>query len=135
MHWLGGVLDHAPALSALCAPTVNCSKRYKDWSFAPSNVTWGIQNRSCAVRAKVCSCLLFVVLSGFVVCCFVVRCSLFIHSHVLFVLLCVVGRWPRRDLLREQARLRRREPLPYPRRHRCWYVCMSCVVCVRCAFQ
>jgi len=53
LHWLGGILAHAPAIAALHAPTVNCFRRYTDFSFAPTLATWGIQNRTCAVRAKV----------------------------------------------------------------------------------
>ena len=28
-HWIGGQLAHAPALTAIAAPTINCAKRYK----------------------------------------------------------------------------------------------------------
>jgi glutamine synthetase len=51
-HWLAGQLEHARALAALAAPTVNCTKRYKLWSFAPMNVTWGYEDRTTAVRVK-----------------------------------------------------------------------------------
>jgi|SRR5947209_14079281 len=51
-HWIGGQLAHAPALAALVAPTVNCAKRYKLWSFAPMNATWGYEDRTVAVRVK-----------------------------------------------------------------------------------
>jgi glutamine synthetase len=51
-HWLGGQLAHARALAALVAPTVNCAKRYKLWSFAPMNVSWGYEDRTTAVRVK-----------------------------------------------------------------------------------
>ena len=50
--WVGGQLAHLPALTAFFAPTVNCGKRYKLWSFAPVNATWGLENRSVAVRVK-----------------------------------------------------------------------------------
>jgi len=52
-HWLAGLMHHAPAITAFMSPTVNCYKRYKENSFAPTNVSWGIQNRSCAFRVKV----------------------------------------------------------------------------------
>lgn len=52
-YWIAGIMAHAPAISLLMAPTVNCLKRYKPNSFAPSNVTWGIDNRSCALRIQV----------------------------------------------------------------------------------
>ncbi len=51
-QWLGGQMAHAAALTALVAPTVNCAKRYKVNSMAPTNVTWGVENRSAAFRIK-----------------------------------------------------------------------------------
>lgn len=51
-HWIAGQLTHAPALAALCAPTVNCAKRFKLYSFAPMNVTWGYEDRTSAIRIK-----------------------------------------------------------------------------------
>lgn len=52
-YWaVGGVLEHAAALSALLAPSVNCSKRYRKGTYAPASVTWGFENRSVAVRVK-----------------------------------------------------------------------------------
>ncbi len=50
--WLGGQIAHACALTALVSPTVNCAKRYKLWSFAPTNATWGIENRTVGFRMK-----------------------------------------------------------------------------------
>ena len=50
--WLGGQIAHARALTALVSPTVNCVKRYKLWSFAPTNTTWGVENRSVGFRLK-----------------------------------------------------------------------------------
>lgn len=50
--WLGGQIAHARALTALVAPTVNCAKRYKLYSFAPTNATWGVENRSVGFRLK-----------------------------------------------------------------------------------
>jgi glutamine synthetase len=50
--WLGGQIAHAAALCAFAAPTVNCSKRYKLYSFAPTNATWGIENRTTGFRMK-----------------------------------------------------------------------------------
>jgi glutamine synthetase len=51
-HFLGGQLAHARAICALAAPTVNCAKRYKLYSFAPVNATWGFENRTTALRIK-----------------------------------------------------------------------------------
>lgn len=49
---IGGLLEHAAALNALLAPTVNCAKRYRKGTYAPASVTWGFENRSVAVRVK-----------------------------------------------------------------------------------
>ena len=51
-HWIGGQMAHAAALSAVVAPTINCAKRYKLFSFAPMNVTWGHEDRTAALRVK-----------------------------------------------------------------------------------
>jgi glutamine synthetase len=51
-HWIGGQLAHAAALSALVSPTVNCAKRYKLFSFAPMNESWGYEDRTAAIRIK-----------------------------------------------------------------------------------
>lgn len=50
--WLGGQIAHAAALCAFAAPTVNCGKRYKLYSFAPTNATWGVENRTVGFRMK-----------------------------------------------------------------------------------
>jgi len=49
--WLAGLLLHAPALSALCCPTVNCWRRLHQ-AFTPSSISWGKENRLCMVRVK-----------------------------------------------------------------------------------
>lgn len=51
-HFLAGQLAHAQALTALLAPTINDAKRFKLFSFAPMNVTWGYEDRTAAVRVK-----------------------------------------------------------------------------------
>jgi glutamine synthetase len=48
---IAGVLDHLPAASLLLNPTINSYKRLVPGWFAPVNVSWGHENRSCAVRA------------------------------------------------------------------------------------
>jgi glutamine synthetase len=48
---IAGVLEHLPAASLLMNPTVNSYKRLVPGWFAPINVTWGYENRSCAIRA------------------------------------------------------------------------------------
>src|SRR6266545_5287455 len=51
-QFIAGQIAHAPALTALYAPTVNCAKRYKLYSFAPTNATWGLENRTVGLRIK-----------------------------------------------------------------------------------
>lgn len=51
-HFVAGLLQHAPALSALFAPTVNCAKRFRPHSFAPFEADWGVANRTVAIRIK-----------------------------------------------------------------------------------
>ena len=48
---VAGVLEHLPGASLLLNPTMNSYKRLVPGWFAPINVTWGHDNRSCAVRA------------------------------------------------------------------------------------
>jgi glutamine synthetase len=50
--FIGGQLEHAHALTALLAPTVNCYKRYQPNTYAPDSVSWGHENRSVGVRVK-----------------------------------------------------------------------------------
>ncbi len=50
--WMGGQIHHLAALTALASPTINCYKRYKQWSFAPTNATWAFENRTVALRVK-----------------------------------------------------------------------------------
>ena len=48
---IAGVLEHLPAASLMLNPTINSYKRLVPGWFAPVNVSWGLENRSCAVRA------------------------------------------------------------------------------------
>ncbi|MDQ6721472.1 MAG: glutamine synthetase family protein [Candidatus Dormibacteraeota bacterium] len=48
---IAGVLEHLPAASLLLNPTINSYKRLVPGFFAPTNVSWGLENRSAAVRA------------------------------------------------------------------------------------
>ena len=50
-HYLGGQLALMPELTALLSPTVNSYKRYVPGVWAPLNASWGIENRTCAIRA------------------------------------------------------------------------------------
>lgn len=49
-HFLAGQLAGLDDLMLLYAPNVNSYKRFVDGSFAPSSVTWGRDNRTCALR-------------------------------------------------------------------------------------
>ena len=50
---IAGLLNHLPGASLLLNPTINSYKRLVPGWFAPVNVSWGIENRSTAVRAIV----------------------------------------------------------------------------------
>lgn len=47
---IAGVLDHAPALAALCNPTINSYKRFGPDTLAPWLIDWGLDNRSAMLR-------------------------------------------------------------------------------------
>lgn len=49
-HWLGGLMHHASALTFLGAPTSNGPKRIRPYTFAPTHVTWGLDNRTVMAR-------------------------------------------------------------------------------------
>lgn len=55
-HFLAGLLHHAPALTALCAPTVNsykrllCAESLSGTSWAPATIAWGDNNRTTVAR-------------------------------------------------------------------------------------
>ena len=50
-RYVGGQLKLMPELTALVSPNVNSYKRYVPGVWAPLNASWGIENRTCAVRA------------------------------------------------------------------------------------
>jgi glutamine synthetase len=50
-HYLGGQVALMPEVTALISPTVNSYKRYVPGVWAPLNASWGIENRTCAIRA------------------------------------------------------------------------------------
>jgi glutamine synthetase len=47
---IAGVLAHAPALAAVCNPTINSYKRFGPDTLAPWLIDWGFDNRSAMVR-------------------------------------------------------------------------------------
>lgn len=50
--FIQGVMDHAQAEMAMWSPTPNCYRRIRPRTYAPSNVSWGVQDRSASVRVK-----------------------------------------------------------------------------------
>lgn len=50
IHFIGGLLKHAPAMSMIVAPLVNSYKRLVPHYEAPVYVSWGYANRSALVR-------------------------------------------------------------------------------------
>ncbi len=49
-YYIGGLLAHAPALTAICCSTVNSYKRLVPGFEAPINICWSRRNRSALVR-------------------------------------------------------------------------------------
>jgi glutamine synthetase len=50
-HYLGGQIALMAEVTALVSPTVNSYKRYVPGVWAPLNASWGVENRTCAIRA------------------------------------------------------------------------------------
>jgi glutamine synthetase len=50
--FVAGQLRHARSVYALLAPTLNCFKRQRTHTFSPTNVSWGLEDRSAYVRIK-----------------------------------------------------------------------------------
>ncbi|MEP4377472.1 MAG: glutamine synthetase [Alphaproteobacteria bacterium] len=50
-HFIGGQQARMAELTAMVAPTVNSYRRLIPGMWAPTDATWGIDNRTCAIRA------------------------------------------------------------------------------------
>ena len=50
LHWIGGLLEHAPGMVAVTNPTVNSYKRLTPGHEAPTNIAWSVSNRSAMIR-------------------------------------------------------------------------------------
>ena len=50
--FIAGHLRYAKAVDALIAPTVNCYRRRRRHTFSPTNISWGLEDRSALVRVK-----------------------------------------------------------------------------------
>ncbi len=51
-YFTEGILAHAKALMPLIGPTPNCYRRLRPHTFAPSNISWGLEDRTAMVRLK-----------------------------------------------------------------------------------
>ncbi|MGQ0506094.1 MAG: glutamine synthetase family protein [Myxococcaceae bacterium] len=49
-HYLGGQIALMPELTAIYWPTINSYKRSVENTWAPTTATWGVENRTCAIR-------------------------------------------------------------------------------------
>jgi glutamine synthetase len=50
--FIAGLLTYARAIDAVIVPTVNCLRRRRQHTFSPSNISWGLEDRSALVRVK-----------------------------------------------------------------------------------
>lgn len=52
-NWVAGQLAHARSISLLAAPTANGPKRVAPYTFAPTHVCWGLDNRTVLARCVI----------------------------------------------------------------------------------
>jgi len=51
-QFVAGNLKYARATYSLFVPTLNCYKRRRPHTFSPSNISWGVEDRSALIRIK-----------------------------------------------------------------------------------
>jgi glutamine synthetase len=51
-QFIGGLIRYATAIDALVAPTANCRRRRRRHTFSPTNISWGLEDRSALIRLK-----------------------------------------------------------------------------------
>jgi glutamine synthetase len=51
LQFIAGLMAFLPEALVLCAHTTNAYRRFVPGSWAPTHSSWGVENRSCAVRA------------------------------------------------------------------------------------
>ena len=49
-HYLAGLLEHAPGMTALCTSTANGYGRFRPHAMAPQSILWGLDNRGAMLR-------------------------------------------------------------------------------------
>jgi len=52
VNYIGGLLEHAAAMTAFATPTINGYTRFQPYSFAPDRVCWAVENRGAMVRVQ-----------------------------------------------------------------------------------
>jgi glutamine synthetase len=50
--FIAGQLRYANAIDAVIAPTVNCHRRRRRHTFSPTNISWGLEDRTALIRVK-----------------------------------------------------------------------------------
>jgi glutamine synthetase len=52
VNYIGGLLEHAAAMTAFATPTINGYTRFQPYSFAPDRICWAVENRGAMVRVQ-----------------------------------------------------------------------------------